>query len=125
KECLNLTDWITKFCPTPAAVRPTDFASRALVGRYLQYVTMQVIRSLPLHVNLYLLPASVTEIRPAGNNTLLVHTGGVEWLVDNVLLATGHCYENLPLIRCTEKNVADTYIGNAYPIGRLDSIPSG
>lgn len=120
---LNLENWIRKFKSENQEVNPVDFASRALVGHYLQFVAMQIIYSRPQHVRLYLIPQKVRNIQSLPNEKLLIQTSQHAWAVDNVLLTTGHCYHNIPLVNVGEKPHSDKYVMNAYPVQKLDKIP--
>ncbi|MGH2623426.1 MAG: FAD/NAD(P)-binding protein, partial [Sphingobacterium sp.] len=120
---MSFMDWILKFKIIDQEVRPTDFASRSLVGQYLQHVTMQVIASKNENVELTLIPEKVRDIRANFDDKLLIQSSDRDFYMDNLLLTTGHCYRNLPLIDFQEKSIPENYIAGAYPLHHLDKIP--
>jgi len=123
KNYLNFMDWIQKFRTDERKVKPTDFASRALVGHYLQYVTMQVIGSRSENIQLRLIPEKVRNIESNSEGKLWTQTDNGDYRLDNVLLTTGHCYRNLPLIDFQENSIPENYLTAAYPVQVLDKIP--
>ena len=123
-EHLNLMDWIIKHKKIKQEVQPTDFASRALVGIYLQHVLMQVVNLKPKAIELYLIPEKVSNVHTMSNDNLLVETDFKEYEVNNLLFTTGHCYHNIPLINFKRKKIPENYILSAYPIEVLRKIPS-
>lgn len=125
KSRLNLVDWIQKFKKVKEMVQPTDYASRALVGQYLQYVTMQVIASKPDNVRIHLIAKKVQNISLNSEKKLIVQTEANEVQIDNLLLATGHCYNNIPLFGLKNKSIPVNYLTNAYPIEKLSQIQVG
>ncbi|MFZ4861329.1 FAD/NAD(P)-binding protein [Sphingobacterium sp. Mn56C] len=124
EDGLNLVDWIAKFKNRDVEVDPTDYASRALVGSYLQYVAMQVMLAMPANVGLHLLAEEVRSIQTDGTENLLIQTDTLELGVDNVVLCTGHCYRNLPLLDFRDNGIPDNYWINPYPVEQLDAIPA-
>lgn len=118
----NLLSWIRRFCRGGDKAQPTDFASRALVGHYLRHVVEEVIRSVPDNVRLSLIVDEIKNITPL-DPYFVLHTGTQQWKVHQLLLATGHCYRNAPLL--TTGNPHSRYINKAYPISNLDSISAG
>lgn len=124
KTFLSLLDWVKKFKAPNSDAKPTDFASRALVGHYLQYVAMQVVASKPSNVQLSLISEKVRNIESEPDGRLLLKTRSNKFISSNVLLTTGHCYRNLPLIDFPEDTVPENYIVNPYPVEVLNKIPS-
>lgn len=120
---LTLLEWIRHFCQGGDKAQPTDFASRALVGYYLQCCALQIIRSAPTYVQLFLLAEKVNNIEQLPDHRLLIHAGTRQWKTDNILLATGHCYSNKPLIP-SYTPLPSSYFRRAYPVSHLDGIPS-
>jgi hypothetical protein len=124
----NMVQWLKKMTSFSAHVRPTDFASRALVGRYLQEVSCRVIKSVPVHVKLYLVVDAVQEINECDGYRLKLATEEFPFPMDNILLTTGHCYSNSSLINDEENgtNRRDkTYFSGVWKGDQLDSIESG
>lgn len=121
-DYLNFPDWITKFKIHNIEVKPTDYASRALVGRYLQYVTMQVINYKPENVYLRLFAEEVRNIQSDYSEKLIIQSDNHELCLDNLVLCTGHSYNNLPLVDFSENLIPENYLINAYPIEHLNKI---
>lgn len=124
----NLVQWLKQLTSCSAHVRPTDFASRALVGRYLQEVACRVIKSVPAHVKLYLLVDSVKEIKESDGFRLKLSTEEFPFLMDNILLTTGHCYSNSSLIKDGKNEVTPahkSYFSGVWTAGQLDRIEPG
>lgn len=120
---LNLMDWITKYKTNATKVKPTDFASRALVGKYLQYTAMQVLKEMPANVRVQLISEKVDDVKAEANGELVIQTHINTFSCKNVLLCTGHCYNNLPLVKFNNDPIHPNYISNAYPLKVLDQIP--
>lgn len=117
----SFVDWLTAVKIVDTAVEPTDFASRALVGHYLQWVATQTIRNLPLHVQIELIPQPVIAITDRDSKaTIETNTG--HWDVDSLLLTTGHCYQNSSLIDHPGIPAAQ-YIRTPYPVSQFENIP--
>lgn len=121
---LNLMQWLEKNKTIDLKVQPTDFASRALVGCYLQDVLLQIIKSKPDHIRLFLLPEKVENIAIEPAHKLKVHTVNNEYLVDNLLLTTGHCYKNAPLVDFEGNHIPENYLRSVYPIEELQKNPA-
>lgn len=119
---LNLMQWLEKNKTIDLKVQPTDFASRALVGCYLQDVLLKIIKSKPNHIRLFLLPEKVENIAIEPTHKLKVHTVNNEYVVDNLLLTTGHCYQNTPLVDFESNHILENYLRSAYPIEKLQKI---
>ncbi|MFD2744188.1 MULTISPECIES: FAD/NAD(P)-binding protein [Sphingobacterium] len=122
-EQLSLTNWIKKYQYTNLPVSPTDFASRALVGVYLQHVLKQLLLSLPAQVSLSMIVGSVHDIRYKEKFTVLIKDGEEVENLDYLLLATGHCYQNVPPFTTKAGHAPKEYLPSAYPIHHLNSIP--
>jgi len=123
KELLSLVHWLEKTKNNQVKVQPTDFASRALVGYYLQNVLIEIIKSKPETIELFLIPEKVCNIQKLANAKLMVHTHNKEYVVDNLLLTTGHCYQNTPLVNFGDNHIPENYLPSAYPIQVLKKIP--
>ncbi|MFN3997353.1 FAD/NAD(P)-binding protein [Algoriphagus sp.] len=122
----NLVQWLKSMTTCSSHVRPTDFASRALVGRYLQEVACRVIKSVPAHVKLFLLVDSVQEIKECDGFRLRLSRGEFPFPMDNILMTTGHCYSNSCLINDGENFLqSKTYFSGVWTADRLDSIEPG
>lgn len=116
---LHFMDWLNMVKTVDTPVVPTDFASRALVGHYLQWVGVEIMSRLPDNVYLQFIPQKVTSIQSAGEGT--VETISACWKVDSVLLATGHCYENSPILP-THDIPRHRYWKSAYPVSQFSTI---
>ena len=122
---LDLLHWIQKYSCGEQQVHASDYASRALVGHYLQYAVMQVIQRKPANLQLQLVPEQVGDIRPAPKDLLVVHSPSMQQELHQVLLATGHCYRNAPYLDFGGRDQPATYIAQAYPVEALAKIPAG
>ncbi|MCL7987270.1 FAD/NAD(P)-binding protein [Sphingobacterium sp. lm-10] len=125
QEQLSLTDWIRKYHTTDLEVVPTDFASRALVGCYLQDVLRQLLEAMPSNVSLSLIVGAVQDIGYSTEFKISVANSEEFIAVDYLLMATGHCYENVPPFKTSTEEIPKAYIATAYPINRLDALPKG
>lgn len=124
----DLVRWIAKNNSTSEQVQATDFASRALVGRYLQEVTSILIHSVPPQVRLFLMVNTVLGIKENGEFTLNLCSGNFQFPMNNILLTTGHCYSNPSLITGMAKNSSywsNTYITDAWKLDQLEKIGYG
>lgn len=121
---LNLMEWIQHFKVDGRPVMPTDFASRALVGLYLQDVTMRVLASKPDNVQVNLIVENVRAIDSFSEGKLRIQSANRTYTLDNILLTTGHCYRNFPLIDHQDKTTPENYFPHAYPVRILDKIPA-
>lgn len=121
---LNLVQWIVQNNSTNSKVQPTDYASRALVGYYLQSTLLQIIKTKPNNVEIIFIPERVENIKLTSNTYFKVKSIEQEFLIDNLLLATGHCYQNKPLVKCHVDKLPSSYFGSAYPITKLNTIPA-
>ncbi|WP_417363400.1 FAD/NAD(P)-binding protein [Galbibacter sp.] len=122
---LNLVEWIKKYNTTTEKVSPTDYASRALVGRYLQDAAMRVIQNAPKNVKVFLVTGKVTDIEYHDKFNLWIDNRKFSFQLENILLATGHCYSNPILSQDALPKPQDNYIPNAYPVTNLNKIPGG
>lgn len=125
---LNLVDWLKKFNTTGQEVKPTDYASRALVGCYLQHIAALVIQSRPEHVRLILIVDEVTDITYSNRFQVKLRNTLFPLSLNNILLSTGHCYSNNSLLSKEQTSTREssmTYISNPYPVDKLDKIPAG
>ncbi|MBF0598283.1 FAD/NAD(P)-binding protein [Faecalibacter rhinopitheci] len=121
---LNFVQWIEQNKTIDSEVQPTDYASRALVGHYLQSTLLQIIDSKPSSIELVLIPESVEAIQLTANANFRVESVKHQVLIDNLLLATGHCYQNKSLLGCDEDLLPNQYFRSAYPITKLETIPA-
>lgn len=124
-EQLSLADWVAKHQTTDVEVAPTDFASRALVGYYLQDMLAQLHLSLPNQVALSLIVGAVTDISYTNQFKISLANTDDTLLVDYLLMATGHCYQNVPPFKVSKDDAPQEYIASAYPVNRLDALPKG
>ncbi|KGE13760.1 FAD/NAD(P)-binding protein [Sphingobacterium deserti] len=122
----TLLDWVKTYRNNDTVVRPTDYASRALVGCYLQATLQQILDSVPPHVSISLVQAKVEDIRYAADFSIKLHASSTLLKADYLLLATGHCYENNSLISAdaVQSELRGNYFKSAYPVKKLDMIPA-
>ncbi|WP_111671024.1 FAD/NAD(P)-binding protein [Algoriphagus litoralis] len=123
---LNLLAWITKNKSTNKQVQAADYASRALVGCYLQDVAAKVIGSISFPVRLFLCVETIQQIRYEGTFVLKGSTGELPFRLDNILLTTGHCYSNPSLISTgssIDKKPNDSYLSDIWKREQLAPIP--
>lgn len=123
---LNLTEWIKTHKVIKADVKPTDYASRALVGMYLQDQLKALLETKPKAVTLHFVVGRATAIRYGERFKLKIDSQPYELEVDQLLVSTGHCYRNKSLLKNAKQQVEklSTYFGSAYPIRKLDTIPA-
>lgn len=118
----SFMEWLSKVKCIDTDVQPTDFASRALVGYYLQWVAKETMRQLPANVQLQLIAEPVVAIAEQ-HSKARIETKTGSWDVASILLATGHCYNNTPLITESEVTMAN-FIRSPYPVSKYDDITS-
>lgn len=118
----SFMSWLEEVKAVDVVVRPTDYASRALVGHYLQWFGIETLRYLPENIQVELIPDAVTAVTHRGAKARLETRSG-SWEVDSLLLATGHCYENTPLISNGEVP-ATSYIRAPYPVSKFETVSS-
>ena len=119
---LNFVKWLNENKALKDHVENTDYASRSLVGYYLQDTLLQIIRNKPSSVDLILLNSKVKNVVTTDSSELKIITSDEVIQVDNLLLSTGHCYQNKPLIQFENIVLSLNYLNNAYPIERLNVI---
>lgn len=117
----SFIEWLTEVKTIDSPVAPTDFASRALVGRYLQWVAAETISRLPEHVTLECIPQQVVGIQPE-KSSMAVQTMTGLWETHSILLATGHCYTNDPLLSGSQQIPSTAYKRYAYPVSQFETI---
>src|SRR5690606_8004439 len=72
----TFVDWLNTVKTVDTTVKPTDFASRALVGHYLQWVAMETLRNLPYNIHVKLIPQSVIAVSDLdAQATIQTHSG--------------------------------------------------
>lgn len=125
KERPNLVNWLEKESSAGVPVKPTDFASRALVGCYLQEAAIDVINAVPENVRLYLLVDKVLEIERGDGLELTLSSHEIKIELDSVLLTTGHCYSNGNLVTGADRLSAGwqkNYLNDIWSADQLDQI---
>lgn len=121
-EHLDLLNWIKRHNTTGYTVKPTDFASRALVGSYLQAVTEQILSSCPANVKVYLVVGEVKEIAYLGQFSITLDNRECAYHTDNLILTTGHCYSNRSLVKNDLNKIPDNYVPDVYPVSKLEKV---
>lgn len=86
---LDLMSWINAHAVDGHLVKPTDFASRSLVGWYLQHCCLQLLNSAKQHI--YIHPI-IKNIKSIGVNGLRVTIEQKSYR--SAILCTGHTYPN-------------------------------
>ena len=116
----SFLEWLTEVKIVETAVSPTDFASRELVGHYLQWVTAQTIDRLPSTITLQLLTETVLDIEE-GQKFMSIRSLNGLWETHSILLATGHCYSNESIL--SDVTIPSTsYFQSPYPISQFEHI---
>jgi len=128
---LSLLDWINHWKNIESHAVDTDYASRALVGRYLQYGFSQILRKLPSHIMVKLIIGHVTDIMELDQKyKLTLNDGLIANTYDRLLLATGHSNIFSTQQENAYKELADSnertyFIPKVYPIEpKLTQLPS-
>ncbi|WDF69665.1 FAD/NAD(P)-binding protein [Sphingobacterium oryzagri] len=126
KQQLNLTQWIEAHQIAGIKPEPTDYASRAVVGSYLQDQLKGLLASKPACAEVHFIVGKVSTISYEHGFHLQLENQHQTFQVDKLLLATGHCYSNASLLQ-NEKHLLEmpaNYFARAYPVHKLDSIPA-
>ncbi|MFD2967831.1 FAD/NAD(P)-binding protein [Sphingobacterium bambusae] len=123
-EQLNLRQWIQKNKRIETEVAPTDYASRALVGCYLQDQLKALLASRPTSIGLRFVVSRVRDIAYQGLFEIMIDDKPGSIRVEHLLLATGHCYHNKSLLaNIHAEPKLDNYFDSAYPVQKLNAIP--
>lgn len=127
---LTLLDWINLFKSGNELALETDYASRALVGLYLQYGLSEMLQGIPSHVKVKLIIGNVNDIIEVdGKYNLAIDGKLLENSYDQILLATGHSNRYKTLEELAYKNLASRnehtfFIPHVYPVQKtLLSLP--
>jgi len=127
---LTLLDWINLFRNEDTLATETHYASRALVGLYLQYGLSEMLQSIPSNIMVKLIVGQVTDIMELDNKYKLSLDGGLlANTYDHVLLATGHSNRFKTLQEFTYQKLADEHPGTyfvpyVYPVQKtLNPLP--
>lgn len=122
---LSFMQWLDRHKLIQMKPQSTDYASRALVGCYLQYVAFQVLQNIPDQVELILYKQTVKKIYELDETLLILESASEKCVAHNILLATGHCYSNQSILQNKEQSqILSTYINSIYPASQLDPIPA-
>ena len=119
---LTLLDWINLFRNRATLAKETDYASRALVGLYLQYGLSEMLENIPSNLMVKLILGHVTDIMEMDGRYKLSLDGGLlANTYDHVLLATGHSNKYKTVEEEAYRNFADKYsqtyfIPHVYPV---------
>ncbi|WP_164675078.1 FAD/NAD(P)-binding protein [Anditalea andensis] len=131
KHTLSLLDWINYYKKdNERKAEEVHYASRALVGLYLQYGLAEMLKNLPSHVLVKLIIGSVSDILDQNDQYFLtLKDGMVTQAYDQLLLATGHSqifnteYEQACL-SLAEAHPGTYFIPHAYPVNpTLTELP--
>lgn len=127
---LSLLDWINFYNKEDTLAEETHFASRALVGKYLQYGLSEIIKNIPSHVMVKLIIGHVTDIMELDQKyKLTLGDGLIANTYDRLLLATGHSNKYFSQNEINYKELADTnegtiFIPKVYPVEpKLTELP--
>ncbi|REG90693.1 FAD/NAD(P)-binding protein [Algoriphagus antarcticus] len=117
EDKLSFIDWIANRNLTERAVQLGDFASRALVGLYLQDVLSTLIKNMPTNVTVLAFHAEVTSCHLIKSGKALLqldHKFTNEALnYDSIMISTGHSFQPIPLIPF---DTSDRLIKSIYPV---------
>ena len=119
---LSLLDWINLFRKQNTVAQETDYASRALVGKYLQYGLSEILQNLPSNVMVKLIIGHVTDIIEVDQKyKITLDDGLIANTYDRLLLATGHSHKYVSENEVAYKDLADThqntfFIPKVYPV---------
>lgn len=120
REFPGMYQWVRNNCRKNLTVRPTDFASRALTGIYLQNYLTHILQNLPLNISLSLIPVGIYNIKQKSDRRLnFPHFSPTSY--SSVLLCTGHCYTNTTPDK-TDVHPSCHYLSSPYPIEKLSSL---
>ncbi|MBS9523380.1 FAD/NAD(P)-binding protein [Litoribacter alkaliphilus] len=130
-EKLSLWQWVERMNLTDCPAKFTDYASRSLVGAYLQDGLRKVLENLPANMQVNLIAAPVQDIEiEAGNYYLTTnsetHLGGYE----KILIASGHSQNfdtelEKSLKDFATKHATFKFIPKAYPVApQLTELPA-
>jgi len=133
-SALSLLDWINLYSDTTALAKETDYASRALVGLYLQFGLTEILRSKPANCVVQLIVGHVTDMMEIdGRYKLSLEGGFLDHSYDHVLLATGHSNKFETVEEAAYRNLAHNnpqayFIPHVYPVQKKivplpDNIP--
>jgi len=129
-QTLSLLDWVNHFKTGETIALETDYASRALVGKYLQYGLSEILKHLPSHVMVKLIIGHVTDIMELDHKyKLTLDDGLIANTYDRLLLATGHSNNFHGRDESAFKELADTkkgayFIPKVYPVKpQLTGLP--
>lgn len=121
---LSMLQWLDKFKMIEVTPRPTDFASRALVGCYLQYVAYEILKNIPDQVELIIYTQAVQKIYEQEESILTLASATEKCNAHSILMATGHCYSNQSIVKNrVQTTTLNNCINTIYPASQLDAIP--
>lgn len=115
-----LVDWIASHTDIERKPSPLDYASRALVGLYLQDALRTVVNDLPKGIELKPIIGTIVSIYKPENH-FVIKTASQIFTAESVMITTGHCYDNTPILE-NHSIPTDNYILSAYPLVHLDKI---
>ncbi len=129
---LNLTEWIARHVENPEQVQPKDYASRALVGCYLQDGARAIIAALPSSVTVRCVLGEVHDMAEHEDGISLSVTGCNyhEQIYQSVMLATGHANRfrtatDIQYAVFTENRSNVHFIDHVYPVTeKLAAVPA-
>lgn len=122
----DLQSWIQQVNPSDRAVKPSDYCSRELFGKYLTDSLNHLLANLPDNIELKLIQSDIVDIDIQGKSAYLSNqkrTLSVPY--QSVILCMGYQNTNdlLKFISNSEEQ-NDQYIGNYLPFSQLDQIPA-
>lgn len=119
---LSLLDWINRFKNNDTPAQETDYASRALVGKYLQYGLSEILQNIPSNIMVKLIIGHVTDIMELDQKyKLTLDDGLIANTYDRLLLATGHSDKFNSKAELAYQELSDTsagtiFIRKVYPV---------
>ncbi len=133
-EKLSLTEWIRANVMDSSRVSEDDFASRALVGHYLQDGLNQLVKQLPHYVKLRCVKGEVVDLVPNERgkcfSLITLSEDHLPVKYNEIMLATGHSNNftnkglEALLYSYTERSKFN-FIQGIYPVDqKLNTIPA-
>lgn len=131
-KTLSLTDWLRGEFSGKVEISTLDYASRGVVGQYLEDGFKSIIKNLPNNVSLKKIVGEVEDIEKIGSKfTLTVNENGTVKKSENkfsdVLLTTGHSSRNQTETEKSYKEFSEkfpetSFVSFVYPVENLSRI---
>jgi len=121
-------EWIQRYSAVAEHVSPYDFASRALVGRYLQDMLHKVCSSAPSYIQIHCIRGQVEMLDGQDDARISLHFGEQHLQLDSLIFCTGHCYDNSPIhstqveFKKMGLSVADIAKGTGLTVAEINEL---